>query len=76
MGLEIPNILKITLSENDMVRLNNLSKETNRPKSFYIRKLIHDYLDEDYEQKKLRLIMTRKSEKNHEKLKIKKHENR
>lgn len=40
------NILNMRLTEEDAARLNNLAKETNRPKSFYIRKLIHEYLDD------------------------------
>ncbi len=40
------SILNMRLAEEDAARLDNLAKKTNRPKSFYVRKLIHDYLDE------------------------------
>ncbi|MFV0431817.1 MAG: ribbon-helix-helix domain-containing protein [Alphaproteobacteria bacterium] len=40
------NVLNMRLSEEIAQRLDALSKETNRPKSFYIRKLIDDYLDD------------------------------
>ncbi len=40
------SILNMRLADEDAARLDALAKQTNRPKSFYVRKLIHDYLDE------------------------------
>ncbi len=39
------NSLNMKISKEDALRLNNLAKLTNRPKSFYVRKLIHEYLN-------------------------------
>ncbi len=37
-------MLNMRIAEEDALRLDNLSKKTHRPKSFYVRKLIHDNL--------------------------------
>jgi predicted DNA-binding protein len=40
------NMLSIRISDDMSYRIENLSKKTNRPKSFYIKMLLENYFSE------------------------------